>query len=205
MPAIDTFFENHDEKTHPLLRSINEGMKNGVKYHLDLHVEDPVVGLGRVTVFIHVASKPEMPPTEYTWSAELNAGLIDLGIRAVDKKKESVRFAMALRDAMKEAEKRHGNGFFNSVLVDLLTDQGFKNDGQLSKMLKAAVVHPASRSASYELCRDSIAMAIRERAAALTNKLKYKQDEAKVILTQSLAKYLDDRFSITARKHMGLL
>ncbi|MEK6234950.1 MAG: hypothetical protein N2C14_09575 [Planctomycetales bacterium] len=57
----------------------------------------------------------------------------------------------------------------------------------------------------WTICRELIAEAISGRARELTKSLKYPQQEARNILVSSLAQYLDDRFSVTSRRQMGLL
>ena len=205
MPAIDDFFNSNQEQTHPLLRSVANGLSSNVEYKLVLQSESYLVGLSRVKMFVQVVSQPGIPPAEYDWSAELNSGLIQMEIRAEDDKTEAFRFALTLRDSMEDIEKRHGNGFFNSVLVDLLRESGLDEDKDIREMLDEAVVNPTNRSGGYEICRDSIALAIRGRAKELTGPLGYNEAEAKAILNKAIAMYIDDRFSVTSRRQMGFL
>lgn len=205
MSAIDDFFNSNQEQTHPLLRSVAAGLAEDVEYQLDLQSESYLVGLSRVKMFVSVVSQPGIPPTEYDWSKELNSGLIQMRIRAVDDKTEAFRFALILRDSMEEIENRHGNGFFNSVLVDLVRDSGLDEDEDIREMLNEAVVNPTNRSGGYEICRDSIALAIRGRAKELTQHLGYSEAQAKVILNKAISMYIDDRFSVTSRRQMGFL
>ena len=50
-----------------------------------------------------------------------------------------------------------------------------------------------------------IADAISGRAHELKEKLGYPEEEAKPILVQALARYLDERFSVSNRRRLGLL
>ena len=61
------------------------------------------------------------------------------------------------------------------------------------------------RCDKYDRCRETIADAISGRAHELRDKLAYTEEEAKQILVRSIARYLDDRFSVTNRRRMGLL
>ena len=205
MPAIDDFFKNTQEQTHPLLRIIAEEIAIGIEYQVDIQSESYLVGLNQVKIFVQIASQPGQLPTEYAWSSEINLGLIQLKVRAVDVSTESVRFALTLRDSMQEIETRHGNGFFNSVLVDLLKESGLDKEESIREILQEAVVNPPSRSGGYQICRESIALAIRGRARELTQILGYTEVEAKAILVRSIEMYIDDRFSVTSRRRMGLL
>ncbi len=205
MPAIDDFFKNTQELTHPLLRSIAKGIASGIEYQVDLQSESYLVGLNQVKILVQIASQPGQLPAEYAWSSEVNLGLIQLKVRAVDESTESVRFALTLRDSMQEIETRHGNGFFNSVLVELLKESGLDKKESIREILQQAVVNSPSRSSGYQVCRDSIALAISGRARELTQILGYTEVEAKAILYRSIEMYIDDRFSVTSRRRMGLL
>jgi hypothetical protein len=50
-----------------------------------------------------------------------------------------------------------------------------------------------------------IANEIGGRAAELRDKLRYKADEIKAVMTKALAIYLDERFSVSSRRGFGLL
>ena len=205
MSAIDSFFKNDQVPTHPLLRSIAKGIENGIKFLVDLHRENLLLGLSTVKIYVQNKSQPDQVPVEYAWAPEINSGLLQLRVRAVDEFSESLRFALTLRDSMKEIETRHGNGFFNSVLVDLLKESGLDQNESIGEILKDIAVIPPIRGNGYEFCRDSIAMAISGRARELTRSLRYAEAEAKAILTPAIAMFIDDRFSVSRRRQMGLL
>ena len=50
-----------------------------------------------------------------------------------------------------------------------------------------------------------IADALAGRAYELVEKLGYSQEEARTILVQALARYLDDRFGVSQRRRLGVL
>ena len=64
-------------------------------------------------------------------------------------------------------------------------------------------VDPATTA--YAECRDMIDGAIRGRARELTKKLGYAIPVAEEILVSAIAQYIDDRFSVTNRRVLGLL
>jgi hypothetical protein len=203
MSAIDGFFKNDQEQTHPLLRSIKKGIANGITYQVDIHRENRMPGSGSVKIYVQIASQPGTVLSVYAWSSEINSGLIQLKVRAVDESIESFRFALTLRDSMKEIETRHGNGYFNSVLVELLKESKLDQNEPIGDILKDTTVYPPNRGNGYEFCRDSIALAISGRARELTKSLGYTEVEAKAILSRAIAMFIDDRFSVTSRRQLG--
>ncbi len=64
---------------------------------------------------------------------------------------------------------------------------------------------PNHEGKSYGRCREAIADAISGRAHELKDKLGYSENEAKPILVHAIARYLDERFSVTSRRRLGLL
>ena len=58
---------------------------------------------------------------------------------------------------------------------------------------------------TYAECRSLIDNAIRGRAMELVENLRYAIPEAEEILAAAVAQYLDERFSVTNRRIMGLL
>ena len=63
-----------------------------------------------------------LPLETVPWDDELNDGLIRLKVRAVSTEQEAERFALGLRAALRKVEREFGDGYFNAVLVDLITD-----------------------------------------------------------------------------------
>jgi hypothetical protein len=135
----------------------------------------------------------------------LNAGLIGLGVRAKDLPQEGVRFALGIRAALRKVERKYGDGYLNAVLVDLLDESGLCKDGEIAEVRRYVHANPPERSRSYGECRELIANEIGGRAVELRDKLGYKPEETKAVMTRALAIYLDERFSVSSRRQFGLL
>jgi hypothetical protein len=150
-----------------------------------------------------------LPLETVPWDDDLNGGLIQLGVRAVSQEQEGERFALGLRAAMRKPEREFGDGYFNGVLTEFLNDSELTKDREIAEILKHAhAVRPfkgGNSSDRYDLCRQMVADALRGRARELTGPLRYTQEEAKRILVAALARYLDDRFSVSYRRRLGLL
>jgi hypothetical protein len=210
MTTLDDFFRAPaDSLTDPRLRPWKARLdREGTTAALEVFRPDAVLGQSRAEMKLQFTEGGELlPPEAFPWDDDLNSGLIQLHVRAASAEQEAERFALGLRAAMREAEREFGDGYFNSVLVDLLKDSDLMTDPRIAEVLKHAVANPLSHERrggqSYHLCRELIAEAISGRARELTGPLSYSQEEAKRILVAALARYLDDRFSVTARRRLG--
>jgi hypothetical protein len=83
-----------------------------------------------------VANGQHEPSVEHDWDEELNAGLIQLGICAVDPDNEALRFALGLRDALVSVERRFGIGYYNAVLLDLIKESDLDRYPEIGEVLK---------------------------------------------------------------------
>ena len=139
------------------------------------------------------------------WDDGVNAGLVDLRIKAIDLQQEGERFALAIRAALRKVERRYGDGYMNAVLVDLIDESDLSKGGDIAEVRKYIHTNRPERSRSYHECRELIANEIGGRAVELRDKLEYKPEEVKAVMTKALAIYLDERFSVSSRRHFGLL
>ena len=89
---------------------------------------------------------------------------------------------------MRKAEREFGDGYFNAVLIDLITDSDLTQHLEIAEMVEhSTALRPDRASKRYNPCREMIADAISGRAKALTGPLHYSQEEAKAILVSALA------------------
>lgn len=160
------------------------------------------------------ASSPEItlrmsengpPPVEETvfWDDELNAGLIQLGVRAADAAQEAIRFSYVLRKALQLAARVAGDGYLNHALRYFLEDSDLRNYPEIADVLKDMRPAHLPPDDTIATIREMIADAISGRAHELRDQLGYPEGEAKAVLVKAIARYLDDRFSITYRRRMG--
>jgi hypothetical protein len=149
----------------------------------------------------------ELPPAEddTEWSQALDDVLVRWGVRAQDVPSEALRFMLRLREAFDPTEGRFGSGFFNSNLVEQVKTGPFAVHPQVADVLKEIRARELSeRGHSYQKCQEMIHDVIRGRAIELMNSLGYTRDEAQEILARALAQYLDERFSVTNRRTLGM-
>jgi hypothetical protein len=150
-----------------------------------------------------------MPLETVAWDDDLNTGLIQLRVRSSSADQEAERFALGLRGALRKAERECGDGYLNAVLLEFIKDSDLIRYPEIAEVVKHAYAASPYREGKgavrYDLCREMIADAISGRAHELKDKLGYNEEEAKPILVQALARYLDERFSVSNRRRLGLL
>lgn len=190
----------------PLVRYCKRRKEAGDRIEVELYRPDSAGGLSRTGLVIHRwENEEEQEPHQVEWDDGVNAGLIDLGIRATDLQQESERFALGIRAALRKVERRYGDGYLNAVLIDLLDESDLCKNGEIAEVRKFVHANSPQRNGSYQDCRDLIANEISGRAVELRDKLNYKPDEVKSVMTKALAIYLDERFSVSSRRNFGLL
>jgi hypothetical protein len=209
MTRLDDFFQGQtDSLAHPRLRDWKARLdREGTTATLEVFRPEAVLGQSRPEMNLQfTVGTNQLPLETVPWDDDLNTGLIQLEVRAVNPEQEAERFALGLRAAMRKAEREFGDGYFNAVLVDLFQDSDLTSNPKITEVLKHALASPPSREGrSYKPCREMITDAIRGRAQELIGPLKYPQDQAKDILVTALARYLDERFSVSARRRLGWL
>jgi len=211
MRTIDDFFGATDESPHPRLRDWKRRLapKNA---SASVEVFRPNGEFGQGKPEMYVQFKEGGRPTHLDtvpWDDDLNAGLIVLKVKSVSPEQEAERFALGLRAAMKRIEREFGDGYFNAVLVELIKESDLARYPEIAEVMRYAYANSPYREGGafdrYTICRELIADAISGRAKELTRGLRYTQEEAKRILVSAIARYLDERFSVSSRREIGML
>lgn len=206
MPIDDFVREGDATASHPLLRFLGSKMRNGHRAVFRLEVPARLVGYAKAKIYLRLLEGDEEVDLKCDdWDDDLNDGLIRLGIRAETAENEQERFALALRDSLKRPENRYGDGYFNSVLVDFIQQSDLHAHPAIAAVLEHLPHLSPHVGQSYYDCREMIEHAIRTRGLELTKHLGYPVPDAVDILAGALARYLDERFSVTNRRLLGLL
>jgi len=207
MNELDKMLDAPDETAlPPLVRHCKTRKEAGDRIEVELYRPGTGSGLSHTDLVVRRWENDEEQMAEQVeWDDGVNAGLVDLGIRAVDLQQEGERFALGIRAALRKVERRYGDGYLNAVLVDLLDESELCKSGEIAEVRKYVRTHPPERSRSYNDCRDLIANEIGGRSVELRKKLNYASQETKVIMTKALTIYLDERFSVSRRRQLGLL
>jgi hypothetical protein len=191
----------------PLVRWCKQRKDAGDRIEVELYRPDDGAGLSGAELVLHRWEQGrEQAPTQVEWDDGVNAGLLELGVRAVDLRQEGERFALALRAGLRKVERRYGDGYLNGVLVDLLDESDLCRNGEVAEVRKYVHANRPDRSGrSYSACREAIASEIGARAVELRDKLNYNPDDLRAVMTKALAIYLDERFSVSSLRRFGLL
>lgn len=213
MSVLEDYFRQtkEDTFTHPLLHRIDEAMKRADVEKLVVEVLRPkdVLGFKAAKLYLHMldeAGHDPFPPLVEAWDDALNTDLVKRNIRAVSIANETVRFTLSLRSALQIPEIRFGDGYFNAVLVDYIEKSPFADHPAVKPVLKHVYRSGTETSSqAYAECSNMIDATIRGRAVELVNDLKYDQTTAIEILAAAIGQYLDERFSVTNRRNLGLL
>jgi hypothetical protein len=207
MNELDKMLEAPGETAlAPLVQYCKSRKEAGDRIEVELYRPDTAGGLSRTELVIHRwEGEKEQEPLQVEWDDGVNAGLVELGIRAINLQQEGERFALGIRAALRKVERRYGDGYLNAVLVDLLDESDLCKNGEIADVRKYVHTNSPEHSPGYQACRELIANEIGGRAVELRDKLKYKPEEIKAVMTKALATYLDERFSVSGRRHFGLL
>lgn len=201
--SIDDLFETEQEESHPIARI----WKSLVSPELGrVEFKGPSVPSGSAQLVLHINDE-DGTTRDYKseeWDSHLNEEMVLAHIKAPNKENEAKRFGYALKDKFSPIEARYGDGFFNAVLLTTISDQGFADEPRIREVM-SHIHHarPYARGESLGECSDWIQSVLRHMATELTTSLKYDKGDAKEILIQSLAIYLDERFSVSARQKSG--
>jgi hypothetical protein len=211
MSDLDRYFNGDgDWGGHPKLRLWVSTLERPEVGGARVEVRRPREGLtfrpARMDMHFYDRAGQEIECDGEDWDDGLNTALLRRGIQAITPDNEKGRFALVLRAAFKRPESRYGEGFFNSVLTTVLREGPFADDPQVAAVLRhTTAIPPETRSQSFGDCAEMIELAIRGRAHELVDDLRYERQPAEEILAGALARYLDERFSVTNRRSLGLL
>jgi hypothetical protein len=211
MTTLDEFFEKPADLRHPRLHNWKVRLEQPrTSATLEVSRQETEFGQSRPEMHVQFTEDGKLLPLETVlWDDYLNAGLIQLRVRSVSLKKEAERFSLGLRAALRKVEREFGDGYFNAVLVDLIKDSDLTRHAPIAEVMKYAYANAPHREGGaydrYTICRELIAEAIGGRAKELKDVLGYPPEAAKQILVDALACYLDERFSVSSRRTLGLL
>ena len=207
MSDIDKYFDTtKNEFQHPRIAEWGSLVKNdAISLKCEIYRKRDGLRLSSPKIYLRRTTKNTGITTvdSEEWDEVLNLWLIDNNVQAVNQENEGLRFYLRLRRMLQRAEHRYGDGYFNAVLIEVV-NRDFSSDDRIMEMLKVVSTMKAGQGISYAPAIEMIESAIKDCAAYLI-KLGYSLEIAKSILTNSLALYIDERFSVTNRKLLGLV
>lgn len=183
MPIDDFVREKETVASHPLLRFLASYREDGGDAVFHLQVPPRLMGYAKAKIAIRLMRNgKEVDCKIDDWDDDLNDGLIHLGIRAETPENEKDRFALALRASFRRPERRFGDGYFNSVLVEFVLDTDFHTHPEVVRVLEHIPHLQPHKGNGYFDCREMLEYGIRKRGMELTTALMYAVSEAGDIL-----------------------
>jgi hypothetical protein len=202
---VDDLFKK-DKFDHPKLRywqALATG--HGVMPMVEVTRAQEGLGFAPARLNVIVNDDHGTPITDSEpWEPQLALTTVERGWRAPSLENEAVRFGLLLKMFFSQPEMRYGDGYFSSVLVAVLRDSDLKGAPEIAEVLKFVSVPPPLASPSKDDCVENIKAVLGRVAQHLVGPLAYTQDEAKIVVAKSLAYFLDERFSITTGRALGL-
>jgi hypothetical protein len=161
-------------------------------------------GPARLIVYIIDAAGERVERSPEPWDMEVNEDLVSIGAKAGSVENEVERAGYALKFQLEPAEVRYGDGYFNSMLVLMLTELGFAKIPSVERCLaRTSAAAPSRDSMAFGNAQQDIKAALRAVGGQLTGSLEYSPETAQQILADAVAYYLDERFHITNRERLG--
>src|SRR5947209_7565579 len=137
MTKLEDFFHSQTDSLHPRLRNWKARLdRPGTSVTLEVFRPPTEFGASQPEMNLQFTEEVKLLPLEtVTWDDDLNAGLVQFGVRSDSPEHEAERFALGLRAAMRRVEREFGDGYFNSVLFELLNDSELARDPTIAEVL----------------------------------------------------------------------
>jgi hypothetical protein len=165
--------------------------------------EGLTLSAARLFVFFYQEDGEIVRQDEAPWEPELEGWLIDEEkARASTIENEKLRFSLLLKPALRPILVRYGDGYFNSVLITGLREGPFRGHAEVADMLQS--IHENRPGGESRLdCQQLIDHEFAQAAQRLFRLYDGNRATAEDILGGAIARYLDDRFSVTNSRLLG--
>jgi len=204
MNTLDPFFQNSEKPNHPKIASWAIKLNDNPKHYCEIYRKREGLSFQPAKIYLHIVDPDGKQITDQDdWDTDLNQFLIEKEVCAVTPKNEQIRFALMLKQLFKKPEIRYGDGYFNAVLMELVVS-AFKEQEGVKEILAYIPSHSPNKGDAYPDCKSMIEGAIGMCAKYLLDKLHYERHQAELILAGAMGEYLDERFSVTNRKRLGM-
>jgi hypothetical protein len=195
-----------DSFYHPLLRIVAMREEKGYTPVFELVRPRESLGFQKAKIIIHFYKNGRKDGKKSDdWDDDLNTGLIKGKVRSKSEDGEKDRFSLGLRAALRRPERRFGDGYFNSVLMEFVENTPFKYREEVRPLLPFIKTIKPKHGESYKECMMMINAAVKGRLAELKDDLEYELPMAVLILAGAMGRYLEERFSVTNRRLLNLM
>jgi hypothetical protein len=209
MSTLDQFFQQASPPlAHPLI-AVWQPLLDSGRRQAFCEIKRPRLGISypeaKLILQIQADINGEATRLEATWDFDLNRWLIDQKVRARDEQNECLRFNLVLAELLRKIEIRLGDGYFSAVLLEVIKKTGLADRTEIREILSGVGNYSPYYGKIYDQSVQAIEGALSQCALWLRDQLGYSQSEAERIFVGAVASYLDDRFSVTNRKILGLV
>jgi len=205
MDIITELLPDGERPKHPKLRIWQQHIDGSPHAHIvffrkadGLRKSDPTLSLECFDETGRILWQDDTP-----WDTELNAFLIKLHVKCQDKENEAERFGYTAHKYFDPIEAKYGDGYFNIAIYDLLKRRKVGSAPRTAAMLGKIYRGNAIIQDSSD-CFESIEYVLKILVSGIHDDLSYSVEDSSEILDQSIALYLDDRFSVGLRGILGL-
>ncbi len=202
MTKLDDLFVKQSQYDHPRLRSWLSYKNNPsiTKSYLEFRRERDGLVFKPATLYF-VAERVD--GTEFCdsepWDAAFNDALVKRQFQSRDAENEGERFGYRLIGLLQPIVNKFGDGYFNSVLVRHLEENGYTSNEVILDQLTKIHTNAPYNSEHVTDCQERIDGVLAQCAGQLTG-LGYSPQDSRNILCGALAYYLDERFHLTNRQ-----
>lgn len=138
---------------------------------------------------------------ELLWKIGLDDWLLSEGVRAEPASAEALRFSFRMRSKFEPLSNVWGDGYFNSLLVKVVTEGPYASDARLRAVLRGVHEYAPSPSERLRQNVDEVEAVFFSCGSELKS-LRYVPEEADAIIVSALVTYLDDRYHRTDRRRL---
>jgi len=205
MANLDDLFARPKQYDHPRLRSwlSYKNSPDTRRCYIEFRRERDGLVFKPARLYLVAERKDDLIfSDDEPWDDDFNTALVERQFKARDKENEGERFGYMLTGRMQPLVNQFNDGFFNSVLVRYLNQNGYAKLAPIAaKLAKIHTYNPHEGQATID-CEERIDSVL-ARCVEQLDRLGYGATEGKGILAAAIAYYLDDRFSITNSEMLG--
>ena len=194
---------------HPRIRAWRSYRRESKVDHVAVEIKRDHEGLtyhpARIFVEFRDVADAIVRIDEAPWEAELEAWLIETEqAKAVSIDNEKLRFSLLLKPAFRPILIRYGDGYFNSVLIEVLQAGPLATQAEVADVLRSIHRNKPAPGPAKEECRDRIERELVLLASRISV-LYQDREVAEDIHAGAIAKYLDERYSVSNSRMLGLV
>jgi hypothetical protein len=154
------------------------------------------LSLGEPVFHLFLEREGDKRPERIEWSRALEELLFRKGVRAENQEQEANRGAYFLLQELRQADRKWGKDYTDSVLHELLASL-FQNSKDVQALLSQVPAYKPSQGEGYGECRGFLKKCLGDYASRLMAELRYPEVDARNIFTRAVLQMFDERHHLT--------